>query len=162
MQGVQRTQRRRRLEGKTDYKARFYLLRSGKPRVVFRKTNRYLLAQIVVSEIAKDKVIASASTKDLMKYGWPEKLSGSLKSLPAAYLMGWLLAKKSKEVSDGILDIGLLKHVPKSRIYAFVKGLRDAGFDIPCKEETLPNEEMINQKEETAKLINQLKEKLAK
>ena len=43
MQGVQKTIRKRRYEGKTDYKARFFLLKSGKPRVVFRKTNRYLL-----------------------------------------------------------------------------------------------------------------------
>jgi|SRR3989344_3332391 len=159
MQGIQRTVRRRRLEGKTDYKARFYLLKSGKPRVVFRKTNRYLQAQVVISEIAKDKVVISVNTKDLIKLGWPEKLSGSLKSLPAAYLMGYLLAKKSK-VNSGILDIGLLSHIPKSRIYAFVKGLKDAGFNIPCKDDALPSDEMINRKEETAKLINQLKEKI--
>lgn len=161
MQGVQRTIRRRRYEGKTDYKARFYLLKSGKPRVVFRKTNRYLQAQIIISEIAKDKVEVTVSTKDLLKYGWPKKLEGSLKSLPAAYLMGHLLATKSK-VKKGILDIGLLNHVPKSRIYAFVKGLKDAGFDIPCNEEILPDEELLNKKPETGKLINELKEKLAK
>ncbi len=159
MRGIQRTIRKRRLEGRTDYKARFHLLMSRKPRVVFRKTNKYLLAQIVISEIAKDKVLVNVSTKDLIKYGWPQKLEGSLKSLPAAYLMGFLLAKKSK-VSDGVLDIGLLNHVPKSRIYAFVRGLKDAGFTIPCNEEVLPDDEMLNKKEETAKLINQLKEKL--
>ena len=162
MQGIQRTVRRRRFEGKTDYKARLYLLKSGKPRVVFRKTNRYLLAQIVVSEIAQDKVLVTVSTKDLTQYGWPEKLIGSLKSLPAAYLMGYLLVKKSKEVKEGILDMGLLTHVPKSRIYAFVKGLRDAGFNIPCNEDVLPSEELINKKQDTAKLINQVKEKLSR
>ena len=98
MKGIQRTIRKRRLEGRTDYKARLYLLKSGKPRVIFRKTNRYLLAQIVVSEIAQDRVLVNVSTKDLIKYGWPEKLSGSLKSLPAAYLMGYLLVKKSKDL----------------------------------------------------------------
>lgn len=160
MQGIQKTARRRRHEGKTDYKARFHLLKSGKPRVVFRKTNRYLIGQIVMSDIAQDKVIATVSTKDLLKYGWPEKLAGSLKSLPASYLMGCLLAKKSKEISSGILDIGLLSHVPKSRIYAFVKGLKDSGFDIPCKEDMMPDDKMLNRKDETAKLINQLKGKL--
>jgi len=137
-----------------------YLLKSGKPRVIFRKTNRYLLAQIVVSEIAQDKVLVNVTTKDLIKYGWPEKLSGSLKSLPAAYLMGYLLVKKSKNIKEGVLDIGLLTHVPKSRIYAFVKGLKDAGFDIPCNDDVLPTEDLINKKKETAKLINQLKEKI--
>ena len=160
MKGIQRTIRKRRLEGRTDYKARLYLLKSGKPRVIFRKTNRYLLAQIVVSEIAQDRVLVNVSTKDLIKYGWPEKLSGSLKSLPAAYLMGYLLVKKSKDIKKGVLDIGLLTHVPKSRIYAFVKGLKDAGFDIPCNDDVLPTEDLINKKKETAKLINQLKEKI--
>jgi len=159
MQGIQRTIRRRRQEGKTDYKARFHLLKSGKPRIVFRKTNRFLQAQIVVSEIAQDKVTITVSTKDLIKYGWPEKLSGSLKSLPAAYLMGYLLAKKSK-IQNGVLDAGLITHVPKSRIYAFVKGMKDAGFEIPCKDDVLPTDEMMNRKPETAKLINHLKEKL--
>ena len=159
MQGVQKTVRRRRHEGKTDYKARFFLLKSGKPRVVFRKTNKYLQAQVVISEIAKDKVIVTVSTKDLIKYGWPEKMSGSLKSLPAAYLMGILLAKKTK-ITSGVLDIGLLSHVPKSRIYAFVKGMKEAGFEIPVKEDVLPDDEMMNRKEDTAKLIKHLKEKL--
>lgn len=162
MQGVQRTVRRRRHEGRTDYKARLYLLKSGKPRVIFRKTNKYLQAQIVVSEIAQDKVLVSVTTKDLIQYGWPEKLSGSLKSLPAAYLMGYLIVKKSKDIKEGVLDIGLLTHVPKSRIYAFVKGLRDAGFNIPCDDKTMPDDALISKKQETAKLINQLKEKLLK
>jgi large subunit ribosomal protein L18 len=159
MQGVQRTIRRRRYEGKTDYKARFHLLKSGKARVVFRKTNRYLTAQVVTSEIAEDKVQVTVSTKDLLSHGWPSNLAGSLKSLPAAYLMGQLLAKKSK-VKSGVLDLGLHAHVPKSRVYAFVKGMIDAGFDLPVNKEVLPTDEMMNRNENTAKLIKQLKEKL--
>ncbi len=160
MQGVSKTVRRRRQEGRTDYKARMHLLKSGKPRVVFRKSNRYLFGQIVVSEIAQDKVIVGASTKDLLSSGWPKNLSGSLKSLPAAYLMGYMLAKKSKEIKEGILDIGLLRHVAKSRAYAFVKGLKDGGFEILCSDDVLPDDKMLSKKPETAKLINQLKEKL--
>jgi ribosomal protein L18 len=162
MKGVQRTLRKRRKESRTDYKARLHLLSSGKPRVVFRKTNRYLIGQIVVSEIAQDKVVCNTSTKDLISYGWPEKLSGSLKSLPAAYLLGCLLANKSKEFKEGILDLGLIRHVPKSRVYAFVKGLKDSGFEIPCAKEIMPDDEQINKKSETAKLINQLKGKFNK
>ena len=70
------------------------------------------------------------------------------------------ILKKSKDIKEGVLDIGLLTHVPKSRIYAFVKGLKDAGFDIPCNDDVLPTEDLINKKQETAKLINQLKEKI--
>ena len=43
MQGVRKTVRKRRHEGRTDYKARMQLLKSEKPRVVFRKSNRYCL-----------------------------------------------------------------------------------------------------------------------
>ncbi len=162
MRGIQRTLRKRRKESRTDYKARLHLLSSGKERVVFRKSNRYLIGQIVASNIAQDKVLYNTNTKDLLAYGWPEKLSGSLKSLPAAYLLGCLLASKSKEIRSGILDIGLLKHVPKSRIYAFVKGLKDSGFDIPCDDNVLPDEKQMNKKTETAKLINQIKGKFNK
>lgn len=160
MKGIQRTVRRRRQEARTDYKARLHLLASEKPRVVFRKTNRYLLAQIIISEIAQDKVLCNATTKDLLNHGWPEKLKGSLKSLPAAYLLGHLIVQKAKNVKSGILDLGLIRHVPKSRAYAFVKGMKDAGFDIPCKDDVLPDESQLNKKPETAKLINQIKGKL--
>ena len=160
MKGIQRTVKRRRLEGKTDYSARLHMLTGQEPRVIFRKSNRYLSGQIVVSDIAQDSVIVGVSTKELLTHGWPKNLSGSLKSLPAAYLMGYMLAKRSKKISSGILDIGLLRHVPKSRIYAFVKGMRDAGFEIPCKEDVLPDDSLLSKKPETAKLINQLKEKL--
>mgnify|MGYP001602773929 FL=1 len=113
-----------------------------------------------MSEIAQDKVVIGASTRDLLSNGWPKNLSGSLKSLPAAYLMGYMLAKKSKEIKEGILDIGLLRHVAKSRAYAFVRGLKDGGFEILCSEDVLPDDKMLSKKSETAKLINQLKEKL--
>ncbi len=159
MDGIQRTVRKRRYEAKTDYKARLHLLKSDKPRVIFRKTNRYLIAQIVTSEIAQDKVVCNASTKDLLNHGWPIKLQGSLKSLPAAYLLGHFLANKTKAIKSGILDLGLIRHVPKSRVYAFAKGMIDAGFDLPCKNDVLPDEAQMNKKPETAKLINQIKGK---
>ncbi len=160
MHGIHKTVKKRRQEGKTDYKARMNLLKSEMPRVVFRKSNRYLFGQIVISEIAQDKVIVGVNTKELLSKGWPKNLSGSLKSLPAAYLMGYMLAKKSKEIKEGILDIGLLRHVAKSRAYAFVKGLIDGGFEISCNNDALPDEKMIKKNEQTAKLINPIKEKL--
>jgi large subunit ribosomal protein L18 len=38
---------RRRREGKTNYYKRLKLIRSGKPRLVVRRTNKYIIAQIV-------------------------------------------------------------------------------------------------------------------
>ena len=57
--------RRRRLESKTDYKSRLALLKSEKPRLVVRKTNRYIIVQIVSSEIAQDKILVGKTSKKL-------------------------------------------------------------------------------------------------
>ena len=47
-----KTIRRRRLEHKTDYKARLGLLKSNMPKLVVRKSNRYITVQLVISDIA--------------------------------------------------------------------------------------------------------------
>jgi large subunit ribosomal protein L18 len=158
MEKVGRTIKRGRKKRKTHYKARLGMLKSEKPRVVFRKTNRYVIGQIVVSSIAQDKVVLGVNSKELISHGWPEKLKGSLKSLPASYLTGYLLGKKSKEIEEGIFDIGLNRNISKSRIYAFLRGVVDSGFKIPHNEEVFPDDSFLNKKEETGKLINQIKE----
>ena len=89
-----KTSRRRRKENKTDYHARLLMLKSEKPRVVVRKSNSYITIQFVEASIAQDKVVASASSKELLALGWPKEKKGSLKSLLASYLTGLLLAKK--------------------------------------------------------------------
>jgi len=160
MKGPSRTIRRRRKEGKTDYKARFGLLKSGKARVVVRKTNKYLIGQIVSSDIAQDKVVVGVNSKDLLANGWPKELVGSLKSLPACYLSGYLLGKKSKEIKEGVLDIGLHRNISQSRIYAFLKGLVDSGFKIVHDEKVFPSDEMLNKNVKTGNLIKHVKEKI--
>lgn len=154
-----RSIRQRRLEAKTDYKARLALLKSGKPRLVVRKTNRYIIAQIVVSDIAQDRVIAGVTSKDLLANGWPKEKSGSLKNLAACYLTGMLLAKKAKE-KDAILDSGMQRNIQKSRIYALLKGAVDAGLNIPHSQKSLPNDEEVNKNESTKEIFDKLKGKL--
>lgn len=151
-----RTVRRRRLEGRTDYKARFGMLKSGKSRLVVRKTNRYMLAQLVTSVAAQDTVVASVSSKDLLAKGWPAKDSGSLKSLPAAYLTGFLLVKRAK-MKEAILDAGMYRNIKKSRIYAVVQGAVDAGLKIPHDPAILPTD-LLTKHPKAAHL--KLKEKL--
>ena len=89
-----KTLKRRRRENKTDYLKRLKLLKSGSPRIVFRKTNKYLIVQYVTSEETKDKIEIGITSKKLINYGWPKNLEGSLKSLPASYLVGLLIGKK--------------------------------------------------------------------
>ncbi len=132
---------RRRREGKTDYKKRLALLKSGKPRVVVRRTNRYIIVQFMRFKPEGDEVIAQAFSKELSKFGW---IYGG-KNLPAAYLTGYLagLRAKSKGIEEAVLDIGLFPSTKGSRIYAALKGILDAGIDVPHSTDILPSEERI-------------------
>lgn len=156
MHKVSRTIPRRRKEGKTDYKLRLGLLKSGQARIVYRRTNRYIVGQIVNSEIAQDSIVVGVSSKDLLKLGWPKENAGSLKGLQASYLTGYLLGKKAK-IDKAIFDIGLQRNIHKSRLYAFLKGVIDAGVEIPHKEETLPTDEDLKKNEKLAKVLDKVK-----
>jgi large subunit ribosomal protein L18 len=161
MKKILRTPKRRRIECKTDYSSRVELLKSKKPRLALRKTNKYIIAQIVVSETAQDKIVFGITSKDLLAKGWPKENIGSLKSLPAAYLTGFLLGKKAAgKVKEAILDIGLHRNIKQSRIYAAVKGFVDAGIKVPCNPESLPSTERISASGKMKDAINKLKAKL--
>jgi large subunit ribosomal protein L18 len=131
MNGVGRTVKRRRREAKTDYKARLQLLMSKSPRLVIRRSNNYIIAQIVSSDIAQDKVHFGVSSKDLLAHGWPKSHTGSLKGLAAGYLTGLLLASKAKaSVKSAILDMGMQRNVKKGRVYAALRGFIDGGISV--------------------------------
>lgn len=140
-----KTLKRRRLENKTDYGKRLKLLKGNSPRIVFRKTDRYVIAQYVTSKEAQDKVIIGLNSRALMKFGWPEDAEGSLKSISASYLTGYLMGKRiiNQKLQAPIVDFGMHISVHKTRMYAFVKGLIDAGIKINAKEETFPDETRI-------------------
>jgi large subunit ribosomal protein L5e len=67
---------RRRRQGKTDYFARKRLIvqhkakyNTPKYRLVVRFTNRYCICQVVYSQIDCDRVLASAYSSELGRYG---------------------------------------------------------------------------------------------
>lgn len=132
--------KRRRRENKTDYLARKIMLKSGKPRIVFRKTNKYVIAQYVLSKEAKDIVTFGVTSKILLKHGWPEESKGSLKSIPASYLIGYFMGKKilKDKLETPIVDLGMIRTVYKSKVFAFIKGLKDSGLEILSKDEAFP------------------------
>ena len=157
--------KRRRRENKTDYLRRLKLLKANKPRMVFRKTNRYLLAQYVISADAKDKILFGFTSKILLKKDWTEKFKGSLKSLPASYLLGYLFAKEilKKKLEKPIADFGMMRVLHKTKIFAFLKGVLDAGIEISCPEEAFPSKERIegkNLKIDFRKSFNEIKLKI--
>jgi len=140
-----RVEKRRRRESKTDYRLRIELLKSDKPRIVFRKTNRYVIGQCIESENAQDITRVGITSKELLKYGWPKENLGSLKSIPACYLTGFLLGKKilKKGKQECILDIGMIRSIKKSRVYAFLKGVVDSGVKMNVEKEVFPDEKRI-------------------
>ena len=132
---------RRRREGKTDYKLRRALVKSGKPRAVVRLSNRYVTVQITDATVTGDIVRASATSRELPKLGW----KGALGNLPAAYLTGALAARRAtvKGVKEAILDLGLKGPTKGSKLFAVLKGLADAGLAVPHSPERLPPMERI-------------------
>ena len=138
---------RRRRKYKTDYKARARMLKGKIPRIVVRKTNRYIIAQIVQSQVAQDKVILNANSKELLKYGWPD--SYSVKNLKAGYLTGFLCAAKAKKekIDKAALDSGMIRSTKWNKVYSVVRGALDGGLHVPHSEEVLPKVEAIYEKQ---------------
>lgn len=135
---------RRRREGKTNYKKRLTMLKSRKPRLVVRKSLKYIRAQIVEYHKEGDKTIASATSRELNTLGW----KFACDTMPASYLTGLLIGKKAKEKKIGeiVLDAGLYPSTKGSRIYAVVRGVVDAGLKVPHDADMLPSEDRISGK----------------
>lgn len=156
-----RTLKRRRLESRTDYRKRLELLKSGKARLVVRKTNRYIIAQVVVSDVAQDKVIAYVNSKQLLTKGVTADLEGSLKSKAAAYLTGFALGNLVKsKIKDAIVDTGMNRNIHKSRLYAVVAGFIAAGISVPHSAEAIPTVEEVKASGKLSKTFDKIKEKL--
>ncbi len=138
---------RRRL-GKTDYGKRKKLLRGNSPRIVFRRTNRYIIAQYMITKEAKDIIEIGVTSRNLEKYGWPEEFKGSLRSITAAYLTGFLIGKKilKEKKKTPVFDLGMISSGHKTRPYAFLKGLVDAGLKISHDKKIFPEEDRIKGK----------------
>lgn len=134
---------RRRREGKTNYRTRRALVLSRVPRLVVRLSLKNAIVQIIESEAIGDKVIVSAHSRELAKtYGW----LGNGGNIPSAYLTGLLCGYKAMAngVEKAFLDIGL--HIPSkgTRVFAALKGVVDAGVEVPHSEEILPDEARIS------------------
>ena len=132
---------RRKREEKTNYGRRLKLIESGEHRMVVRRTNKNVITQIVKFNEEGDKIIVSAHTNELKKYGW----KCARCNIPAAYLVGLLCGLKAKKagVENAILDIGMHPPVKGSVIFAALKGAVDAGLNIPHSEEAIPSEDRI-------------------
>ncbi len=140
-----KVQKRRRRENKTDYSKRLKLLKGEKPRLVFRRTNKYVLAQYILSDEAKDKVVFGYNSSELLNHDWPTDAKSGLKNITACYLLGYLMGKtiKAKKLQKPIIDFGMIQSLNKTRVYGFLKGIIDSGIEIKCKKESFPDESRI-------------------
>ncbi len=149
--------RKRRREGKTNYYKRYRMIKSGKRiRAVVRKTNKYIIVQIIEFAPQGDITHVGVNSKILFRLGW----KGDPNNTPAAYLTGLIAGLKAKKlgITYAVPDIGLHRPVKGSRVFAAIKGLRDAGIEVPASEEVLPSEERIRG-EHIAKYASMLYEK---
>ena len=131
---------RRRREGKTDYAKRLALVKSKKARIVVRKTNKRIIAHAVKFDPKGDITIATADSNELSNY----KFYGT-NNTPSAYLVGFLLGKKIGK-KECVLDIGRKHPSHGSVIFACLKGVVDAGINVPHSADALPKDDRINGK----------------
>ena len=131
---------RRLREEKTNYKKRKLVLMSRREFVTVQISNENTLVQIHKPELTGDKVVSYAHSRFLLKKGW----KGSRKNVPAAYLTGYLAGKKAllQGTNGVILYSGTRRYT--QRMAAALKGVIDAGLQVPADTESLPSQERIN------------------
>ena len=110
-------------------------------------TNENTQVQILTPGMTGDTVVASAHSRYLLEKGW----KGSRKSVPAAYLTGYLAGKKAigKGAKGAIMYTGTRRFT--QRMAAALKGVIDAGLEVPADPETFPANERINGEHLTVK-----------
>ena len=152
---------RRRREGKTDYRARRFLIvqdktkyNAPKYRLVARITNQRVISQVVIAGIRGDEVISQACSYELPKFG----IKCGLTNYAACYATGLLLARRTlqklspklfeefqgdpdvecsdeMEVEDGafkaFLDVGLARTTTGAKVFGVMKGAADGGIMVP-------------------------------
>jgi len=125
--------------GRTNYRKRAALLLSKRRFVTITVSDENVQAQIAYPMLKGDVTITSSHSRELTRFGW----NGSLNSLPACYLTGLLLGKKSlrKEVDEAILYTG--KNPFTSRVAACLKGIIDSGMKVPASDSSFPPEERL-------------------
>ena len=152
---------KRRQEGKTDYRQRLRLLKSGKTRAVVRLTNKRVIVQFIDFHPDGDVVKTSTNSNDLEEFGW----TGHGVNLPSTYLVGFLAGKKALDegIEEAVLDIGLNEPEKGGRLFSTLKGIVESGVNVPHSEDILPSEERTRGEhigEDTVEEFEEVKAKL--
>jgi len=166
---------KRRRQGKTDYAARRTLINQAKSkygtpkyRLVARKTNKRIIAQVFYATMTGDICLGEAHSGELKRYGIPVGHT----NYPAAYCTGLLLARRlltklkladkyegqtevdgdyyniedeedEEEEEDRnpmkvYLDVGLTRTTTGNNVFGVLKGAVDGGLAIPHSDSRFP------------------------
>lgn len=134
-----------------------------KYRLVCRITNRKVICQIVYATIQGDRVLTQATSTELAKYDVPAGYT----NYAACYATGLLIARRALDIvgqADDIkgveectaeefhveeednekkpfkviLDVGLIRTIPGSRVFGILKGAVDGGLHVPHSVKKMP------------------------
>ena len=132
----------RKLSGRTNYRRRLALLKSQAPRLIVRKTLGSIILQVAQFQPIGDKIHLTVTSKRLKEFGW----NHGFKNIPAAYLTGMLAAKVALAagMTNAVPDIGVQSVTKGGKIFAAIKGAKDAGLQTEVSDEILPAKEAIN------------------
>ncbi len=132
---------RRRREQKTSYRRRLALLKSGRPRIAVRPSNKHIRVQAIRYDPDGDVIVSQSHSSDLAGYGWRHATG----NIPAAYLTGFLFGTHAKKLDadDYIFDAGLANPAKGSRTYAALKGVVDAGVSVRAGDDIYPVDERL-------------------
>lgn len=151
---------RRRKSGRTDYRKRLALVKSGKTRMVVRKSNRNVTVQFVDFSEKGDLTRLTVTGKTLEKaFGWPSK-----RNIWTAYLTGLYAGKLAMEkgIKEFVFDMGMNVSTKGNLLFAALKGAADAGLKTNFKEEVVPLEKISNPPEELKQKYEEAKSKITK
>ena len=132
---------KRKREEKTNYRKRLALLKSNKPRLVIRRTNMRIIAQIIDFNPIGDKTVLSVSNKNLKEYGFPSAVNNTT----SAYLTGYLLGKLAlkNKIKEAVFDMGLGISSKGNRLYSALSGVVGAGLRVPHDAKMFPSNERL-------------------
>ena len=127
---------------KTNYRKRSGILIGRRPFIITKISGQNISAQSLKPTLTGDIVIASAHSRELIHHGW----KGSMNSMPACYLTGLLLGKKTieKGATNAVLYTG--NNPFTTKVAACLKGIVDSGINIPVSKESLPGDDRVSGK----------------
>ena len=150
---------RRRREGKTRYEKRLAYIKGGVPRMVVRKSNKYIRVQFIEFNPTGDKCIVNIDGNKLKKdYKWDAK-----RNVWSAYLAGLLAGKEAakKGVKKFVLDTGRYTPSKGSVLFAALKGAVDAGLETKYDPEIIPEDKLSNPPEKVKSSFEDAKKKIS-